>query len=48
VHNPINKVVDHGSNRIDAAETIIKRRLASHRAHFHTSQELSEGGVKLV
>jgi hypothetical protein len=29
VHNPIYKVVNYGSNRIDAAETFVERRLAA-------------------
>jgi hypothetical protein len=33
VHNPINKVVNHGSNRIDAAKTLIERRLVSRGTH---------------
>jgi hypothetical protein len=27
VHDPINEVINHGSNRIDATETLIERRL---------------------
>src|SRR5262249_44039244 len=33
VHNPINKVVNYGSNRIDATKTLIKRRLVSRGTH---------------
>jgi hypothetical protein len=28
VHNPINEGVNYGSNRIDATETLVERRLA--------------------
>src|SRR5262249_34764781 len=28
VHNPINEVVNYGSNRIDATESLVERRLA--------------------
>ena len=29
VHNPINEVVDYGSNRVDATEALVERRLAA-------------------
>jgi hypothetical protein len=33
VHDPINEVVNDGSNRIDAAETLIERRLSIRGTH---------------
>src|SRR5262249_34529462 len=40
VHNPINAVVNYGSNRIDAAETLVERGLARYGTHCSTSRFL--------
>src|SRR5262249_9979600 len=40
VHNPINEVVNYGSNRIDAAETLVERGLAGYGTHCSTSRFL--------